>query len=572
MNYSAIRHIANRYYCKAVDKDKFLFRVQCAIGDMEAVRMHYQDKNIPVEYLDTRQDALMTKVATDRHIDYYEIIIDMHVGCLRYYFEFTDCNGKVAYYGNGEFFDDDITDNDYMFNCTQTFKEEERHVIPDWAKNEIVYQIFVSRFATSQYVEEKMWYKSPIGFRDNLRGDLKGIIYELDYLRELGVDVVYMTPVFASGSSHKYDTDDYFRIDPSFGTIEDMRELVDKAHRLGMRVILDAVFNHTSTNFFAFADVMRKGFQSEYKDWYYIEGFPIDKGGMKRKPNYKTFSYYGGMPKVNLNNEEAAKYFTEVGCYWIRECDIDGWRLDVGDEISHVFWKRFKKAVREVKEDVLLIGEDWQFGNDYLDGDEWDSIMNYSFFRMMKGFVAEERITATEFLEKLGFVRGFFGPQIYPVLWNLFDSHDTARFRNMCGEDIRRLRLAAGVQLLLPGMPFIYYGDEQGMTGGNDPDCRRGMLWGEEYQDRDTYLWYKRLIELRKEYRCITEGTVTYAVGMDEERIIIIERELEGEGCVCVFNGSDSEHSLEQYKGRVNLITGQIFDGCIKEYEVLLLK
>ena len=161
----------------------------------------------------------------------------------------------------------------------------------------------------------------------NLHGDLRGIIEHLDYIRELGIDVLYMTPIFKSNSCHKYDTIDYYHIDPSFGTKQELRELVQKAHELGMKVVMDAVFNHTGREFFAFADILEKGEKSKYRDWYFIDDFPL-RNEPGQLPNFKCFAYYGGMPKLNLKNPEVEKFVTDVACYWIEECDIDGWRSE----------------------------------------------------------------------------------------------------------------------------------------------------------------------------------------------------------------------------------------------------
>lgn len=180
---------------------------------------------------------------------------------------------------------------------------------------------------------------------------------------------------------------------------------------------------------------MKNGSSSRYYDWYYIEKYPINMGSGTNIPGYLTFAYYGGMPKLNMSNDETAEYFTNVGRYWIEECDIDGWRLDVGDEISHSFMKKFRKAIRSVKKDALIVGEDWQHGRDYLDGDEWDSIMNYSFWRLVKDYVMDSSITASEAVEDIGHIRGMFPSQIFNVLWNLIDTHDTPRFLAMCGND-----------------------------------------------------------------------------------------------------------------------------------------
>lgn len=535
MEYSGIYHEADKRYCFALDKGRFVIRIQTKKDDMQKVVLHWQDKYIPLEIADTRQSAEMEKVASDRIYDYYEAIVEMDVICLRYYFELVDKEGVVSYFGNCEFYEKEIESIHFMFNCPQTLREEEMFDVPEWAKNKIVYQIFPSRYATSGKVSDKLWYKSPITATDNLKGDLRGIIEHFDHLVELGVDIVYMTPIFVSASTHKYDTIDYYRIDPSFGTEDDLRELVELAHSHGMYVIMDGVFNHTSPEFFAFADVKEKGRDSKYWDWYYIEGYPLEAKPYK-KPNFKTFAYYGGMPKLNLQNPETAEYFINVGRYWMEKCHIDGWRLDVSDEISHIFWKRFRKAVREINPQALLIGEVWYFARDFMEGDEWDTVMNYDFFFGVQKFVAQESITASEFMEILGRLRGNLHNKVYPVLWNLIDSHDTARFLHVCGEQNDKLKMAAALQLLLPGMPFIYYGDEYGMTGGDDPDCRRGMLWDVTKQNQEMYEWYHSLIRMRKMHSVITEGKVTECNCDDEKGIIALTRELGEERVTITFD------------------------------------
>lgn len=571
---SAIRHIANKHFCTAIEDYKFLFRIHTAKNDMDSVVLHIQDKNLPVEMIDTRMSFNMEKAAVDGYSDCYEVRVQIRPGtrCIRYFFELTDMSGSKIYFGNEEFFDDKITDIDRMFNCTCQFRNEERFDIPKWAAGSVAYQIFPARYATTKYVSEKEWYKAPITNNTDLKGDIWGIINTLDHIVELGVDVVYLTPVFMAGSTHKYDTIDYYRVDPAFGTNDDLKELVRRCHELGKKVILDGVFNHTSTHFFAFEDVMRNGASSRYRNWYYIEDFPIFMGSMKRPPNYLSFSYFGGMPKLNLTNPETAEYFINVGKYWIEECDIDGWRLDVGDEISHDFMKKFRKAVKEIKSDVLIVGEDWQYGNDYLDGDEWDTIMNYSFFRMVKDFVAEEKITAEYAMNMIGHSKGFFHAEVFPVLWNLIDSHDTPRFLNLCGENREKQKLAAAMMLLLPGMPMIYYGDEYGMTGAKDPDCRRGMVWDKKYRDADTYEYYRALIRVRKECPAIIKGKVTSYLTDNEKGLIVYECEDSFGRYAVIFHGKNCNVSLDEYRGKTELLKNTEFTGSIDGFGAAVIK
>lgn len=570
MEFSAIHHNMDKKYCYALEMGKFLIRIKTKKNDIDKITLYYQDKYIRTKVLDTRQNVLMKKVTSDNYSDYYEAEIEFDVVCLRYYFGLKDATGKVAYYGNYEFFTEKIEDIERMFDCPQTLREEEIFLVPDWAKNKVVYQIFPSRFASSKEIEEEIWYQRPINAKENLYGDLKGIQSRLVYLKQLGVDIIYMTPIFQSDSIHKYDTIDYYKIDPCFGTEEDLKNLVEDAHKMGMRVMLDGVFNHTSPKFFAFADIQSKKEDSVYKEWYYLEGFPLEVGWGK-KPNYKSFGYHGGMPKLNLQNPDTQQYFIEVGRYWIEKCHIDGWRLDVGDEISHKFWKTFREEIKKINPDVFIVGEVWHYAGDFLEGDEWDSVMNYPFYFSVMDFVAKEKITASKFLGNIGYLRGNLHKKVFPVLWNLIDSHDTPRFLNLCGEKKEKLKLAAALQLLLPGMPVIYYGDEFGMTGGQDPDCRRGMLWDIKYQDQELYQWYRNLICIRKEViRTTQDGRITVEAD-DEKGLIIITKELEKDQVIICFHGKDGEAELPAYSGVRNRLTEELFTGIIGPYETVVL-
>ena len=568
MEYSAICHYAEKRYCFALEKDTFLIRIRVKKGDIKRIVLHCQDKYLPLKIKDTRASVEMTLAATDHGCDYFEAVIQFHMVCLRYYFEIEGTDGGRVFYGNYEFRKEQPSDIEQMFDCPQNLREEEMLVVPEWAKNKVVYQIFPARFATDQPVAKDLWYQTPLR-REDLKGNLRGIIDRLDHLQELGVDVLYMTPVFQSDSVHKYNTDDYYKIDPSFGTKEDLKELVEKAHGRGMRVILDAVFNHSSKQFFAFADIAEKEERSAYLDWYFVEGFPL-RAKMGEIPNFKTFSYFGGMPKLNLKNPQVEEYFIQVGKYWIRECGIDGWRLDVADEIGHRFWKRFRDAVKEEKPDALIVGEEWHYGGDFLEGDEWDSVMNYHFYNAVMDLIAREEISVSQFMDSLGFLRGNLHPSTCQVLWNLIDSHDTERFFYSTGRNRAKHRLAAAVQLLLPGMPMIYYGDEYAMDGDRE-DCRRGMVWDEEHQDREMFAWYKKLIAIRHAYPCLTEGKVTACHTDDAAGTIALTSVLEQDEVTVLFHCKEGTADLPEYAGRQDLLTEAAFDGKLGPWGTAVL-
>ena len=570
MEYAAIRHFADKRYCYAMAKGHFLIRLEVKKGDAAKVILHTQDKYLPVHYMDTRQAQPMEIACSDNYLDYYEAEVEIDVVCLRYFFEIEDREGKTVHYGNHNFYDQCITSIDRMYDCPQTLREEERFELPAWAENKVIYQIFPARFAADREVPEETWYQAPIDNKADLKGSLRGIIQHFGHIRNLGVDVLYMTPIFRSDSVHKYNIQDYYQIDPAFGDREDLKELVKLAHENGMYVILDGVFNHTGIDFFAFRDIREKQEKSAYLDWYYIQSFPLVMEWGKR-PSYKTFSYAGYMPKVNLDNPETADYFIHVGAYWIRECDIDGWRLDVADEISHRFWKRFRREMKAVKKDVLVVGEIWHYAGDFLEGDEWDSVMNYPFYDSVVDMVAREATLPSAFLSSRNFIRGNLNKGLEGYLWNFIDSHDTARFLHSAGNDMRKQKLAAAMQLLLPGMPMVYYGDEVGMEGGPDPDCRRGMLWEESRQNRECLEYYRRLIRIRHDFPGLTKGKPVKEQADDDKGLLYMERRGEGGSLILLFHVREGEIALPGLEGRRNLITGQDFSGTLGDYEAAVL-
>lgn len=559
---AAISHLSTARDCICLEPGRFLFRLHSARGDLSRVVLHYQDKYLPLSIQDTRARKDMILAASDAVSDCWEAELTFNVVCLRYWFELIDTQGKTVYYSNYRFGSSEFTDTDDMFDCPQNMREEERFVTPKWAENKVLYQVFPSRFASSRPVPEEQWYKAPISFRDDLHGDLRGIIDHLDHLKELGVDILYMTPIFRSNSCHKYDTIDYYTVDPSFGTKEDLKELVQRAHSMGLRVILDGVFNHTSPDFFAFADIRKNEWNSRYIDWYFIKEFPL-RSNWGEKPNFKTFSYFGGMPKLNVKNPEVARYILDVALYWLRECGIDGWRLDVGDEIGHSFWKTFRREIKAEFPEALIIGEVWHYAEDFLQGDEWDTVMNYPFYQNVLSLTAKQEITVSQFAENQNFFRSHYHPRVYPLLWNLVDSHDTPRILHHCGGSKPRMKLTAALQLLLPGMPMIYYGDEYAMEGGQDPDCRRGMLWDPKRQDADMYTWYRSLLRLRREHPAILSRNVTEEA--DDSESLIIRR---AGGCTLYFHCSDATLSMPYLAGKTDLLTGRQSDGTLAPYAV----
>lgn len=570
MEKAAIIHNPDNYFFYSTGKDTFTVKLMVKAGDAAGVTVHYRDKYIPLEKLDTRGQAPMKRVADDGIHDYFETEINVNMLCIRYYFEIQDTKGETLYYGNYSFSETEPDCIEEMFDCPQLSREEESYEAPDWAKGKVVYQIFVDRFATDKDVTEGEWYRQDLNHRESLRGNLKGITLKLPYLKALGADVLYLTPIFKANTTHKYDTVDYMQIDPDFGTAEDLKNFTAAAHEAGMYVILDAVFNHTSRDFFAFRDLMQNQENSEYKDWYYVDEYPARGDFM---PSYRAFSYFGGMPKLNCRNPQVRKYVFDVVSHWTKECHVDGWRLDVADEIGRDFWREFRRVVRKINPQILIVGEIWHFNGSYLAGDQWDSVMNYHFSEAVKGLLLDKKLTAKEFAERLDFVRGRLKGKAVPFLWNLIDSHDTARFLTQAGNDKATLKLAAALQLLLPGMPMIYYGDEVGMVGEKGSGCRRGMLWDENRQDRELLAFYQKLLSIRKRYPVIGEGEASWLCGEEESSLLSWCFSAEGEKDVTVLlNSGSTSVCRKDCEGSMDLLSGERFDGVAEAFSVYVFE
>lgn len=573
----AIYHKIDSDYCYALSKNKFLVKLRTKQDDVEKINLIYMDKYKFIENK-KRHYKPMKKVADDGMFDYYETTIDTDMLSFFYMFQLIGNNEKI-YYSNYKFFDEKPEKDNSTF-VKPARAERDIFTVPEWARKAIVYQIFPERFDNGDKSNDPKniqdWY-SKVNRESRLGGDLKGIINKLDYLEDLGINTIYLTPIFQAGSNHKYDTFNYFKVDPQFGTIETLRELVSKAHEKGIKIILDAVFNHCGVDFHAFKDVLEKGEKSGYKDWFDIKSFPVQ---VKKDPVYATFAYEGYMPKLMTKNPTVKDYLISIATYWIKEADIDGWRLDVADEIDHNFWREFRNAVKEVKKDALIIGEVWYDSSSWLQGDQFDSVMNYELQKAVSDFVIEDKFSPKEFEYSMGFLRGLYMLQAYNVLWNLIDSHDTPRFLHTVNKDKDKLKLAVFMQFTLPGAPMIYYGDEVGMTGGPDPDCRRGMLWDKEKQDMELFEYYKKLIKIRKDNIALTlgefstiytdENTYGFRRECKEEVLeiyvnkgnkpVTLSLNIDGEGLIDILSGD----KYEVVNGKVNLIISEKSGAILK--------
>ena len=411
---------------------------------------------------------------------------------------------------------------------------------PAWVKDAVFYQIFPERFCNGDTANDpagtEPWGGKP-STGNFFGGDLRGIINRLDYIASLGVNALYLNPVFASGSNHKYNTSDYLRIDPAFGDESVFRELVDSCHARGMRIILDGVFNHTGVDFFAFADLKKNGAKSRYARWYNVRGFPVGPVG---KPNYECWWGFGGLPKLMTANPGVRQYLFDVTRHWL-EAGIDGWRLDVPNEIPHEFWIEWRRLVKSVNPDAYILGEIWDDGTPWLRGDQFDGVMNYPLRASCIDFFAAGTITVTRFDSVLELQRRRYPPGVAFSLFNLLGSHDTERFLTLCRGRARLWKLAVLFQMTYPGAPSLYYGDEVGMTGGKDPECRGTMIWDPVGQNGEMLRFTREAIALRRRLGVLRTGSFAPLVRDDRARVYGYLREDASEAAVVLLNRGEGE-------------------------------
>lgn len=405
-------------------------------------------------------------------------------------------------------------------------------VPPAWVADTVWYQIMPDRFcrgdAASKRVPLRRWddckHMKPWDFYG---GDLKGIREKLPYLRELGITGIYMTPFFLSNSNHKYNTFSYETIDPDFGTEADMIALVEDAHGMGIRVMMDAVFNHSGTEFAPWQDVLENGPVSRYWDWFFVNKWPLPKRYRNTEDGkFFTFAFTPMMPKLNTNNPEVADYCLQRCKYWTEHWHIDGIRFDVGNEVAHSFLKKLHTGLKAIKPDLFLLGEIWHDSVQWLQGDEYDSVMNYPFMESLQNFWLDNQ-DAAELMYALNRCYSLYPEQVNPVLFNFLDTHDTMRALTRCGsKDVFYQQLA--LLMTMPGSACIYYGTELAMEGGNDPDCRRPMLWKEvESGSRaEDFRQVQALIALRKAWPQLCWGRIRWELDDHYPKLIRYSRVL----------------------------------------------
>ena len=556
---SAIEHKSYSNYAFPVDENTLKIRLKAAKNDLESVKVIYGTRFVfdGREPLKTKEMKLKTSSKVN---DFFETTIKLEDPRFRYHFLLDDGENK-SWYNEKGFSKNRPRGGKSGFFQYSLITEDDLLDRPEWLDEAVVYQIFPERFNNGNDELDpanlKNWGELPK--RDSFfGGDLQGIYEKLDYLEDLGVNTIYLTPIFESLSNHKYNIDDYLKIDEHFGDEEIFEKLVNKAHDKDMKIILDAVFNHSGFNFFAFEDLRKNGEDSKYKNWYIYDSLPLQT---EIPVNYETFARnIPNLPKLNTANKEVQDYLLKVTEYWMKNFDIDGWRLDVADEVDPSFWRRFRKKVKSLDKDAYIIGEVWHSGMKWLQGNQFDAIMNYSFTEAVIDFIARDKIGPSEFDNRLTINRMNYREDIANSLLNLLDSHDTPRILRHCNEDKNKMKLAVLIQMTYPGVPMVLYGDELGLTGGDDPDSRRCMPWNDDQADYNLKDFYKSLIKIRKNNEILQKGDFETFVIEEAKNIYSFKRILDSEEIIVIINNNPEkrEFSFQSQKNKfVDLLTNK---------------
>ena len=523
MKLDGVLHVPMSEYCHGLDEKYIVYRMRSAKGDLKRVTLYYGDTACRVTPI-IFTPVPMELVASDLLHDYWQVIVDSPYNRVYYYFELDDGTETKLYYG--DVFTDHLVDD-----RSQYFKLPFNHradiaKVPDWVHDAVVYNIFPDSFATSHkhisLESAKMDYHGQT-IKGKLGGTLRGVAENVGYLKDLGINCVYVNPIFAAGEYHKYDLLDYFHVDPVFGGDEAFREMVDTLHANEIRIIIDGVFNHCGWYFFAFDDVVRNQEKSKYCAWFYHLEFPVERPDTPEiYPPYACFAYERMMPKLDTANPEVRDYFCKVGRYWVEEFGIDGWRLDVASEVDDGFWRAFRKAVKEVNPDALLIGEVWESANHWLQGDMFDSAMNYDFRKHCNLFFAEQSIDAADFAGRITNMLMRYRVQTVPAQLNLLDSHDVSRFLSLCNGDTTKYKLAILFMMTFVGMPTVFYGDELGIQGVLEEEYRHPMLWNGG--DSELRAFFKKAIAMRHEFVALRRGAFRMVSAEQGSGLIVYTR------------------------------------------------
>lgn len=526
----AIVHMSEHNYAYAIDHDILNIRIKIE-KYYDKIEVYY--KNV-YDHSQHISHKTMEIILTDDQYHLYETQIQVKERHFKYYFELSKDNQKAYYTADG-WTNNPMPSNYFYYSM---INQNDVLILPEWAKGEIIYQILVDRFYDGNPQNNPKDVKRINVLPDRntyYGGDFEGIIEKLPYIASLGTKIIYLSPVFKSPTYHKYDIDNYEEIEEIYGGASGLKSLVKAAHQMGIKVILDAVFNHASVNHPFFQDVVKQGKDSKYHDWFWIESFPVDLANC----NYDTFgSLVPSMPKWNTTNPKVINYLVKISEQWVNELSIDGWRLDVADEVATVFWQNFRLAMKKLNPDLIIIGEVWNHATKWMQGDQMDTITNYKYRQYLIDFLMTP-LKATTFWQRINANKMLYKTPMHDYLVNLIGSHDTIRFLTLI-KHRKKHYLALALLLTMDGMPLIYYGDEIGMEGDVDPDNRRAFRW-DKINEQELDL-IKQLGLLRSQNNILKKGKIVPL--KTTKKVLAFKRILAGEELTIMVNFTNRSYQL----------------------------
>lgn len=579
MNLQAVFHEAKSKYAYAFDPETLHIRIRTAINDIDSVTLIGGD---PFRWIRSEVDPAhwewdsqsgfdlpMHLEYQTEFFDYWFIEVKPRWKRIRYGFILKSGLQEILYI-NQSFHDLNLAPQfrneiNSFFNFPY-LNYEDVYQAPAWVKDTIWYQIFPERFADGNPsnnpkgslrwgLEEK---DSPSIFYG---GDLQGVIEHMDYLQDLGINGIYFTPIFTSPSNHKYDTTNYYEIDPAFGTNELFKSLVVEAHSRGIKIMLDAVFNHCGWFHPFWQDVVKNGSKSKYFECFFIDrepviNFEVQEGKLPKinpeemgKLNYRTFAFAPYMPKWNTGHPLVREHLLGVVRYWTEQFGVDGWRLDVSNEVSHDFWREFRKSVHEINPDVYILGENWDNSTPWLHGDQFDGVMNYELTYPIWNLLGKkdrviESLDVKGYQNQINQFLVSYPKNILPNMYNLLDSHDTPRIDFKCDANKFKIKLAYALEMTFTGSPSIYYGSEVGLQGP-DGKNRRCMHWDAQEQDLDLYQHVHTLVHLRKKHLTFRSIDIFWIDVNQKENYFIFKKTTEDECLYFIANLNDQIKTIK---------------------------
>ncbi|MDE7082912.1 MAG: glycoside hydrolase family 13 protein [Clostridia bacterium] len=529
MNKYAVFHKPESNFAYASGGNKLTVTLRVAANDkLEKVEILYNNK---YEFTKKQCVATMQCYAKVGIFGYYRAEITLSDARFAYIFRISE-NGKVYYYsedGLSEEYEFDIAY--YTFFQFPFINDADVLRVVDWTKTAVFYQIFIDRFSRGDFEKDDKYintlWNNNVDRYSFTGGDLDGVTDKLQYLSDMGITALYLTPIFLSETNHKYNVKDYLQVDPHFGNNEKLKKLLTSAHEKGIRVVIDTVFNHCDRNHGIFKDVEKLGRASKYYGWFIIDGeFPDANAG-----NYAHFADCKYMPKWNTNNPEVRRYLTDIALEYLR-MGFDGLRLDVADEISHEMWRQLRREVKAEFPDALLLGEIWHENEQWLKGDQLDGVMNYRLQKILVDGFGVSPVSAETVADRMNGLLISNTEQANAMALNFLDNHDTPRFLRFTGGNRDRLLCALCAAVMFPGMPCVFYGTELPLDGAGDPDCRKTFDWTFGNQNKEYKENLLQILGLKKN-KALTGADAEISV---ENGLLKIVRTADGESVTAYFN------------------------------------